>query len=397
MSSHHYENRRERQHRYSDESRTMNKMAGQLRQTASFDYNEGRNNYQNEKENEKYLRHEYERSSKSRKNQERSLQEDYSRAMSQMNRSDYGPVHQRKSKSTGSKSHRSTEEDVFEPRLQKRSNGLSRDRRASQSTATTSSNSVMTSKPVEIQVKKRSVSKKDPSEEIIAVFGGYGVTGSHFLQKAIDAGYNVKAMILPGMEMEDVSSCQSLRLYTGTLDEVDKVQEVVKDATYVVCLLSDCDDENFNPPVGNEEEAGSYDFQKLNFVHNLVPMLEHSGKCRVLLYQASSLSKGNQGTPLLSTMVKKMAFSKEWKDKKREQDQIAKYLMHETKNMHFNYIVTRPSDLIWDKPSRKKLAASKSQPGPFPITNSDLADFTLEALKMQKIYNSCPFVVQDGI
>lgn len=55
-----------------------------------------------------------------------------------------------------------------------------------------------------------------------------------------------------------------------------------------------------------------------------------------------------------------MAFSKEWKDKKREQDQIAKYLMHETKNMHFNYIVTRPSDLIWDKPSRKKLAASKS-------------------------------------
>ena len=149
------------------------------------------------------------------------------------------------------------------------------------------SNSIITSMPVEIQVKKRSVSKKDPSEEIIAVFGAYGITGQYFLQRAMEAGYNVKAMILPGMEMEDVSSCQSLRLYTGTLDEVDKIQEVVKDASYVVCLLSDCDDENFNPPVGNEEEGASYDFNKLNFVHNLVPMLENSSKCRVLLYQVS--------------------------------------------------------------------------------------------------------------
>ncbi len=283
MPSHQYETRRERQHRYSDEGKTVNYLAGQLRQTGSFDY---------EKENEKIFHHEYERDSKSRKNQEKSssLQEDYSRAMSQMNRSDYGPtVHEKRNKSTGSgKSRRSNEEDVFQPRLHnKRNNGLSKNRRVSQSTATTSSNSIMTSQPVDIKVKKRSVSKKDPSEEIIAVFGAYGVTGQYFLQRAMEAGYNVKAMILPGMDLEDVSSCQSLRLYTGTLDEVDKVQEVVKDASYVVCLLSDCDDENFNPPIGNEEEDGSYDFNKLNFAHNLVPMLENSSKCRVLLYQVS--------------------------------------------------------------------------------------------------------------
>ena len=40
---------------------------------------------------------------------------------------------------------------------------------------------------------------------------------------------------------------------------------------------------------------------------------------------------------------------------------------------------------------------SLQQPGPFPITNVDLAEFTLSALRMEKIYNSCPYVVQDGI
>jgi hypothetical protein len=96
-------------------------------------------------------------------------------------------------------------------------------------------------------------------------------------------------------------------------------------------------------------------------------------------------------------MAKKMAVGRDWRNAKKEQDKIVKYITHQTKNAHFNYVVTRPSGAIWDKPSRKKLAASKSQPGPFPITNTDLAEFTLNALKMQKVYNTCPYVVQDGI
>lgn len=36
-------------------------------------------------------------------------------------------------------------------------------------------------------------------------------------------------------------------------------------------------------------------------------------------------------------------------------------------------------------------------PGPFPITNVDLAEFTLGALRTEKLYNTCPYVVQNGI
>ena len=70
-------------------------------------------------------------------------------------------------------------------------------------------------------------------------------------------------------------------------------------------------------------------------------------------------SKGN--APILTKMVKKLAVRKNWRETKREQDRIVKYVVNQTKNAAFNYIITRPSDyMIRDKPSRKKLAASKS-------------------------------------
>jgi len=288
---------------------------------------------------------------------------------------------------------------------------------------------------------KRGISNKDPSDEIIAIFGAYGVTGHHFLKFAMEAGYKVKALVLPGMDMDDVAGSGNLRLVTGSFEEMEKVRMVVHNATYVVCLLNDCDpslhllsssvagfgnQENFPPPIGNigynttnnddgddddDNNDGTNKKKKkkddnyhpfslnLNFMHNLVPILEQSKTCRVLLYQASSLASDGKGTtPILSKVVKKLAVRKNWKGMKREQDKIVKYIVNQTKNASFNYIITRPSDtLIRDGSSRKKLAASKSQPGPFPITNIDLADFSLSALRMNKIYNSCPFVVQDGV
>lgn len=134
---------------------------------------------------------------------------------------------------------------------------------------------------------------------------------------------------------------------------------------------------------------------------------------------------------MFSQLVKKMTVRKSKRDLLNEQDQIVQYictaLQSSPDGPSLQFIVTRPSDLVWDRPSRKKLAASKSvsyeyaniffstafpthldfsqvtlhndtqQPGPFPITNIDLAEFSLNALKMEKLYNTCPYVVQDGL
>ena len=103
---------------------------------------------------------------------------------------------------------------------------------------------------------------------------------------------------------------------------------------------------------------------------------------------------------------------------------------------HFAYIITRPTTFLKDGRSLKKVSASKSvrkrkdfkfhilsllnticseyyfciarskffsfalsfeqQPGPFPIAHFDLAEFTLNALRNPKLYNSCPYVVADS-
>jgi hypothetical protein len=301
MSGHYETSTEQRHHRYSsysNESRnsnhirrsgsdasddvdSVNYLANSLKQTASFDYNQSRNSYHAEKENDSYAEHEYEKGDRDRA----SLENNYSRAMSQMNRGDYGPIRQKQKKlSQGSKDSKDKVEDTHRREKASTTAPLGRDRRASQSTAGTLVSRESSSKAVTIDVNKRSVSKKDPSEETIAIFGAYGVTGQYFLQRAIEAGYNIQAMIMPGMEMEDVACSKSLRLITGSLNEVDKISEVVENATYVVCLLNDCDHENFNPPIGNSGD-GINDFNNLNFMHNLVPILEDSDTCRVLLYE----------------------------------------------------------------------------------------------------------------
>jgi len=276
-------------------------------------------------------------------------------------------------------------------------------------------------KMMKMKMKKKTVSQKEPSEEIIAIFGAYGVTGHHFVKFAIEAGYQIRVLMLPGMEkMNDddlfsSNTCYSVTVITGSFEEEDKIRQVVEKATYVVCLLNDCGEydphqqENLRPPVGNidnhnynnnpdnndDYSSSSPCSLNLNFMHNLVPILEESDSCRVLLYQASSVALDEKGTaPMLSKMVKTLAVRKNWRDMKREQDKIVQYIVNQTKQTPFNYIITRPNEsMIRDKASRKELAASKSQPGPFPITNIDLAEFTLGALRMKKVYNSCPYVV----
>jgi hypothetical protein len=95
---------------------------------------------------------------------------------------------------------------------------------------------------------------------------------------------------------------------------------------------------------------------------------------------------------------------------------------------HFAFVVTRPTVLLQDGPSSKKLSASKSvsvcikkknqvlsventcphtpyltlfspttqQPGPFPVAHVDLAEFSLNALTTERLYNTSPYIVADS-
>lgn len=92
-----------------------------------------------------------------------------------------------------------------------------------------------------------------------------------------------------------------------------------------------------------------------------------------------------------------MKFVKSYKDAfLADQDKVVKHIIDAAEDADFCYIVTRPGIIRnGGGRSKKRLAASKSQPL-VPVTTADLADFTLSALRMEKLYNTCPYVVGDG-
>lgn len=68
---------------------------------------------------------------------------------------------------------------------------------------------------------------------------------------------------------------------------------------------------------------------------------------------------------MLSNVIKKIPFGKARREILLEHDKIIRHICSEVEENEdiefpFDFIVTRPSNMIWDRPSRKKLSASKS-------------------------------------
>ena len=103
----------------------------------------------------------------------------------------------------------------------------------------------------------------------------------------------------------------------------------------------------------------------------------------LLFSQASSYALDDKGrSTMFASMFKKMTIRKKSREFFQEQDKIVKYICshHQASDQDdddngqgpsFDFIVTRPSELIWDRPSRKKLLPSKSvRPrNPCPASN----------------------------
>lgn len=230
----------------------------------------------------------------------------------------------------------------------------------------------------------------------IAVFGAYGTTGMYFSSQALDAGYHVHALILPELVDNKWESLQHRRNFSaihGNLDDEKKVRAVLEDAQCVVCLLNDT----------IETTSKQYPKKFLSsFVEFLYPIMKETPTIRVFLYQATSLAKDARGnTPVLSQVIKTVAHRRNAFLK--DQDAIISFIASQHACVEeaddqptFSFIVTRPTVLLKEGPAgHKKLKASKSQPGPFPIHYVDLASFSLDALQMERLYNTSPYVVAD--
>lgn len=212
--------------------------------------------------------------------------------------------------------------------------------------------------------------------EIITLFGIDGPVGKHFVKLALSAGYHIRALSPTPVDLEH----EYLTVVIGDLNVEESVlEELLHHSIYVVCLLSD------STPRKDYPEGLLF-----NFIKRIYPLVKES-PVRVFLYQATSTTVDARGrAPMLANVVKFVKRNNFQKD----QDSIVKFIGENTEDW-FYYIVTRPG-LTRESASKKRLAASKSQPVPVPYANVDLAEFSLSALRMEKLYNTCPYVVGDG-
>jgi hypothetical protein len=142
----------------------------------------------------------------------------------------------------------------------------------------------------------------------IALFGGHGKTGQHFLRLALDAGYRVRALLPVGCN--DSSTAQTkqhhqhstttnlgrgpgeninnnnassymlpsslVRQFQGSLQDATQVKRVIRGADFVVCLLNDT-----LPSKKQDYTHNTLD----NFMRLLHPLLNQQRSVQVFLYQ----------------------------------------------------------------------------------------------------------------
>jgi len=177
--------------------------------------------------------------------------------------------------------------------------------------------------------------------EIITLFGIEGGVGNQFVKLALSAGYYVHALSPIPIDLEH----EFLTVVEGDCTSVDDdvLEDLLRDSTYVVCLLSDS-------IVKKDYPEGLL----FNFVQKLYPMMKES-PVQLFVYQATATTADTRGkSPVFANVVKYIRRNAYLKD----QDKITQFIGENSCDW-FKYIVTRPG-LTREGPSKKRLAASKS-------------------------------------
>jgi len=108
--------------------------------------------------------------------------------------------------------------------------------------------------------------------EIITLFGIEGNVGKHFVKLALSAGYHIQALSPTPVDLEH----EYLTVLQGDLSAEESVlEDLLRDSTYVVCLLSD------STPKKDYKEGLLF-----NFIQRLYPLMKEN-PVRVFLYQVS--------------------------------------------------------------------------------------------------------------
>jgi putative NADH-flavin reductase len=207
-------------------------------------------------------------------------------------------------------------------------------------------------------------------QETYLVFGATGLTGKHFIAKALADGNKVHVLVRNPAKLEVKDA--NLEVHTGTISNVTNLDELLSGVDYVVAMLGDAAAQNLE----NVNEK---------FVKQLVPAMRRQGVKR-FLYQAGAFSKpaGRPLSPLLWLIKNTLAAPATFRGQHRDNAAVMSYLANEAKDIE--WMVHRAA-INSDGPSRGQLVRSRSRLS--VGTFADCADYNYRLLKDPTAIHTC--------
>ena len=181
-------------------------------------------------------------------------------------------------------------------------------------------------------------------KSVFLVLGATGQTGQHFVSLALQAGHTVRVLVRSPDKLEAKGA--NLELRQGSIDEFEKIEELLPGTDYVVAMLGDA-------------HLQKHHNICTDLVKQLIPaMRKHSVKR--FLYQAGGFTKPyDKPLPFMSWILKNtIARYGGLLGQHRDNEAVLKHLVEEASDIA--WIVHRAS-IISNGPTKGILARSTSK------------------------------------
>lgn len=218
-------------------------------------------------------------------------------------------------------------------------------------------------------------------ENTIALLGATGTVGTVFLKVALDAGWNVRALVRTPSKMATKSD--KLTVIQGSFtDDMDKLEFCLTGADYVVNVA------------GALSGGGAYPKDlNLNLVKALRPIMAKVGT-KVFLYNAGGFAfLEGETVPCMFKFIRCIAgcISKNLEQALQDHENVYKYMTTSgmIKNEPYGVIVTRPG-AFGAGPSKGKVKVSAASG--MGTASVDIAAFYLEAIKDKSLFGTFPYL-----
>lgn len=201
----------------------------------------------------------------------------------------------------------------------------------------------------------------------LAIFGATGKTGRLLVQQALAEGHDVAALARDPAKMGVTHA--RLRTVSGSVDQVDAVQDAVRDADVVVSAL------------------GSGNDTLTTFGENVIPAMRRGGVSRIVSLVGASVNEPGDPRSLGRTMLQgitRLLAPSSLEDGHKHAQQL--------EGTELAYTLVRPPRLT-DGPATGRVQHGVLQLGPTStISRADLAAFMLRAVCDDLYVREAPMV-----